>query len=337
MAARVQLRRGDMFNGPSDLIVLPCSTIPTITELVRKRLRHFRIEGPERAMQLGEVEFKPFEGNENIAGFVAFAASVEAGYSSEPEAIERIGREVGRFSTREPSVQRIAVPLLGTGAGGLSPEVAVRRLRQGFLATASDRATLNIFVLEEDVYGRLEEEFRGDHDALATAQEGNGGQEPIRVFVSYTRTDEAHATWVKELATFLRENGVDARLDVWHLRRGMNVAQWMCNELDQAHRVLLICNEEYARRADGYHGGVAWEIRLVQGDLLASPVTNSDKYVPVIRAENIDHAVPSFLRATYFFEWPEAADETAKREALLREIYRIQEQAPPLGPPRFAI
>ena len=335
MAARVQLRRGDLFSGPSDLIVLPCSTVPTVAPFVQHRLREFKIDKPKRKMKLGEVEFKPFEGNENIASFVAFAASVEGQSSSNAEAIERIGREIGLFSKKEKSVQWITAPLLGTGAGGLSNEVVVRHLRQGFLATASDRVTLNIFVLEEGPFRQLEQIFRSEHEALAVAAATR--REPIRVFISYTKTDVGHAGWVKALATFLRDNGVDARLDVWHLRRGMQLAQWMCNELDQAHRVLLICNEEYARRADGYHGGVAWEIRLVQADLLCAPEANIDKYVPVIRAVDLDGAVPAFLKGTYCFEWPEGANETEKRQQLLKEIYRIHEEAPPLGAPPFAI
>jgi TIR domain len=35
-------------------------------------------------------------------------------------------------------------------------------------------------------------------------------------FISYSRDDEAHKEWVKDLATQLRTDGVEALLDEWH-------------------------------------------------------------------------------------------------------------------------
>jgi hypothetical protein len=337
MSGRVQLRQGDMFDGPSDLIVIPCSTIPTVTPSVFDRLKHFRIDVPTAPMSLGEVVVRPFAGAENIASYVAYAASVRAGYGTEEESIEEIGRELGRISRREKGVQRIATPLLGSGAGMLSPEVVIRRLRDGFLAEGADRSTLNIFILDEHLYQRLVKGFRADREGEEPGQNASIDYPRIRVFVSYTRTTDAHAAWVKDLARYLIENGVDARLDVWDLRRGMDVAQWMCNELDLADRVILVCNEEYARKADRRHGGVGWEIRLVQGDLL-SQEGNSDKYVAVIRSADPEKSIPAFLKSSYYLGWPPTADEGKKRTELLKDIYRIQEEKPRLGqPPAFVL
>src|SRR4051812_26623736 len=114
--ATVQLKLGDMFDGPSDLIVLPCSTSGTITDFVRKRLVHHRIPYPKTGMRLGDLSVVPFEGGENIAQFVAYAASVEANSSTGP-AIRRIGEQLGDATKEWPTVRRVAAPLLGTGAG----------------------------------------------------------------------------------------------------------------------------------------------------------------------------------------------------------------------------
>jgi len=51
----VQLRLGDMFDGPSDLIVLPCSTAGTITSFVREKLVNYRIPYPRPGLILGDV------------------------------------------------------------------------------------------------------------------------------------------------------------------------------------------------------------------------------------------------------------------------------------------
>jgi hypothetical protein len=78
MGGRVKLRIGNLFDGPSDLIVLPCSTAGTITGFVARSLVDYNIPHPGVGMRLGAVEFMPFEGAENVAQFVAFAASSKA-------------------------------------------------------------------------------------------------------------------------------------------------------------------------------------------------------------------------------------------------------------------
>jgi hypothetical protein len=76
MEPSVKLRLGNLFDGPSDLIVLPCSTAGTITGFVARSLAQYSIPHPREGMKLGEIEITPFEGAENIAQYVAFAASV---------------------------------------------------------------------------------------------------------------------------------------------------------------------------------------------------------------------------------------------------------------------
>jgi hypothetical protein len=154
----------------------------------------------------------------------------------------------------------------------------------------------------------------------------------MRVFVSYTKTSDEHVEWVTRLATLLRENGINSRLDEWHLELGSDVAQWMTNEVDQANRVLLICNEEYTQRADRRHGGVGWEIRIVQGDMLFAP--EAIKYVAVVRTEDVTDGLPIFLKSSFSFHWPPSASDAQKGDELLRALYQQKKkQAPPIGPP----
>lgn len=163
-------------------------------------------------------------------------------------------------------------------------------------------------------------------------------ERPIRAFISYTQSDEVHARWVKDIATVLRENGIDARLDVWHLRPGMDVAQWMANELDLADRVVLVCDEKYTQKADRRHGGVGWEIRLVQGELLQSQADNPDKFIPLFRTESAESA-PAFLKSVLGIHCPPSGnDDRSRVQDLIKAINRAEEQAPPLGAkPSFAV
>src|SRR5262245_21319871 len=275
MAATVKLRLGDLFDGPADLIVLPCSTVGTVTGFVARSLAYHSIPHPREWMRLGEVEIMPFEGGEDIAQYVAFAASVE-GMESSTKAIEEIGVTLGAFTREQSSVRSVSAPLLGAGAGGIQSEKVVAALKAGFTGSADSAASLIIHVLHKEVFERL----RGNRQAIKGKR-----QEGVRVFISHTSKSDDAVEWVKQLALFLIDHGVQARLDKFHLRRGMDLPQWMCNELALANKVIVICDEMYKQKADGRLGGVGWETMIIQGDMANLP-SDSTKYQVVVRAED---------------------------------------------------
>jgi hypothetical protein len=159
MAATVKLRLGNLLDGPSDLIVFPCSTVGTVTGFVARSLALHSIPHPREGLRLGEVEILPFEGGENIAQYVAFAASVSMGSSA--DAIESIGTALGAFTSQQTSVRCVAAPLLGAGAGGLQSEKVVAALQRGFVGSADSRASLIVHVLDKEVFERLRSKRRG--------------------------------------------------------------------------------------------------------------------------------------------------------------------------------
>ena len=334
--ARIKLRLGDLFDGPSDLLVLPCSTGGTITNFVANHLRNFNIPFPNKRLQLGDVSFSPFEGAENIAQYVAFAASVMHNTSNNA-AIKNIGEKIGEFTTNNSSIRLISSPLLGAGAGGLQSENVVESLYNGFLLKADPDATLVINVLHNNVYERLKENFYNlfySKDSTIARKDFRTNKPPIRVFISHTSTSTSNENWIKSFATYLRENGLDARLDIWHLRPGMDLPQWMCNELQLADRVIIISDEQYAQRADGRHGGVGWETMIIQGDMSRLTVTNN-KYLVIVRSENIDAGLPLYLKTKYCLHCSEPLLEDDFKTKILQELFNV-EIAPPIGnPPLF--
>ncbi len=52
MANQVKLRWGNIFQGPSDLIILPCSTSGTVTGFVARSLVDYDIFNPRQGMLL---------------------------------------------------------------------------------------------------------------------------------------------------------------------------------------------------------------------------------------------------------------------------------------------
>ena len=154
MPGAVQLVRGDMFDGPSDLIVVPCATGGSVTAFVRERMQRFALPQVPAPMALGDLRLLPLAGADHVAQFVAYAASVLQGQRSSPEAIRHIGKELGR-ATQEQSIQIIHCPLLGSGAGHVPAETAVDELTQGFNEESKTGSVLKIFVLDQAIYEQL--------------------------------------------------------------------------------------------------------------------------------------------------------------------------------------
>ena len=96
------------------------------------------------------------------------------------------------------------------------------------------------------------------------------------MFISYAHDDQAHEDRVRELWMFLREQGIDARLDLPAAEQRQDWAQWMTQEVRDADYVLVVASPEYKRRAEGDAApdegrGVQWEARLIRGALLHRP------------------------------------------------------------------
>ena len=335
--ASIQLKLGDMFDGPSDLIVLPCSTGGTITPFVHQRLIHHCIPDPKPGMKLGDLQVLPFEGGENIAQFVGYAASVQ-GYSSNLEAIERIGEQLGKATRKWPTIRRVFAPLLGAGAGDLPSESVVEALANGFKKEAHPDGQLVVHVLHRNVFERLSS-YQAEPESQQTSQvehkstrrkSKNDNVTATRVFISYSHTSPDHERWVESLGVFLRENGIDARLDTWHLRRGMDLPQFMTNELALAERVILVSDERYADKANGRLGGVGWETMIIQGDMYKQ-ASNSTKYLVIVRSEDIDKGLPEYLKTKFVIHWVQNTEDTSNRDLMLRELYNV-ERIPRLGP-----
>lgn len=338
--------QGDMFDGPSDLIVVPCATGGSVTGFVSERMRRFALPQVPAPLALGDVRLRPLAGADNVAQFVAYAASVPQAYRQQtsPEAIRHIGKELGR-ATREESIQVIHCPLLGAGAGHLPAEMVVDELSHGFTEESEVGSVLRIFVLDQAVYERLvRRSLASREEAAPTArprlsqdeQRLTVGQIPPRVLISYTGSSPDNQQWVDDLFRYLRANGINARLDSYFLRPGMDTVQWMCNELDLADRVILVCDEQYAARADRRHGGVGWETMIVQGDMYADmyrdrPEDAPVKYIPVVRSALLQTGLPTYLRTKLALHFPPGHPEGEVRRKLLDEIRQTGPAIPPVA------
>jgi hypothetical protein len=164
------------------------------------------------------------------------------------------------------------------------------------------------------------------------SEPGATGAEPEApvVFISYSHDTPTHKKWVGDLASRLVENGVEVILDQWELGLGDDVPKFMEKSVGRADRVLMICTENYVRKADDGKGGVGYEAMVVTGELVRKLETN--KFVPVIRQSGSEALVPKSVGTRLHVNLSEGQNFEEEFEKLLREIHSApQVRKPQLG------
>ena len=157
-----------------------------------------------------------------------------------------------------------------------------------------------------------------------------------RVFISYSHDSEIHKSWVLDLATYLRENGIDALLDQWDLELGDDLPSFMESGIRDTDRVLIICTDMYVQKANDGAGGVGYEKTIASAEMLLSG--NDDrKFVPIIRNVERPDKLPTFLGAKLYMDLSEGLDTPENREHLLRRLHEIAPNKPPVGVSPFLV
>lgn len=139
-----------------------------------------------------------------------------------------------------------------------------------------------------------------------------------KVFVSYSHDTQDHKKWVMDLATRLRNSGIDAIIDQWELRPGDDLPHFMETHLASADRVIMICTERYVEKANSGSGGVGYEKMIITSDLLSK--IDSNKVVPIVK-QNSSNEVPTFLKSKLYIDFSKADDYELSFDDLVRSIH----------------
>ncbi|HFQ5300942.1 TPA: toll/interleukin-1 receptor domain-containing protein [Vibrio vulnificus] len=139
-----------------------------------------------------------------------------------------------------------------------------------------------------------------------------------KVFISYSHDDQSHKKWVLDLATRLRNFGVDAILDQFRLGLGSDLAGFMEKELEQADRVIMVCTEKYVEKANAGKGGVGYEKMILTAEYMNK--VDSTKVIPLIRQQG-SRDVPTFLKTKLHIDFSKEDDFELMFDELVREIH----------------
>ena len=139
-----------------------------------------------------------------------------------------------------------------------------------------------------------------------------------KAFLSYSHDTLEHKKWVLDLAIRLRNNGIESIIDQWSLGPGDDLPHFMEQNLAAADRVLMVCTENYVKKANSGAGGVGYEKMIVTADLLKR--IDSNKVIPVIRQAGT-HEVPTFLGSKLYVDFSRDDQMEAAFDDLVRNIH----------------
>lgn len=144
------------------------------------------------------------------------------------------------------------------------------------------------------------------------------------VFISYTHDDAEHRVWVESLARDLNYNGIRVALDQWDLTGGADLFHFMETGIADSEFVLAACTPPYKAKADNRTGGGGFETRIAAA-LLADNLL-AKKFIPLLRRGNATEAIPTYLRAAYYYDFSKGADYEVTLRQLLEGLYRLEKR-----------
>ncbi len=152
---------------------------------------------------------------------------------------------------------------------------------------------------------------------------------PPTAFISYSWDDEAHKAWVKDFATRLRGDGIDAKLDRWEAVPGDQLPAFMEQAIRENDFVLILCTPKYKVRSELRKGGVGYEGDIMTGELLTTG--NQRKFIPILRDGDPGTALPNWLQGKYRIDLRGNPYSDEQYKDLTTTLLNGREQPPPVG------
>jgi hypothetical protein len=151
-----------------------------------------------------------------------------------------------------------------------------------------------------------------------------------RVFVSYSWDNDLHKKWVIKLATHLRQDGVDVRLDYWDAQPGDLLPEFMEQQVRDADNVVIVCTPNYKRRSEARKGGVGYEGSIITSEIFAHQ--NHRKFIPVLASGSWRQSAVSWLIGKSYLDLGNPDNYATGYKELLTTLLGARPKAPLLGP-----
>ncbi len=144
-----------------------------------------------------------------------------------------------------------------------------------------------------------------------------------KLFISYSWSTPEHETWVLNLATELRESGIDVILDKWDLKEGHDAFAFMEKMVSDPdiQKVAIICDRLYSEKADSRKGGVGTEAQIISPEIYQKEDQN--KFVAIVSETNADGKpyLPVYYKSRIYIDLSDSDLFSSNFEQLLRWVY----------------
>lgn len=148
--------------------------------------------------------------------------------------------------------------------------------------------------------------------------------ESPKVFISYSWTSPEHEQLVLDLATQLRDVGIDAILDKWDLREGEDADKFMERMVadPEVKKVLIICDRKYAEKSNKRQGGVGTEAQIISRKVYEQ----QDEHKFVVASFELDEntgkpIVPIYYSSRKYIDFTDGNRYAEKFEELVRWVF----------------
>ena len=154
-----------------------------------------------------------------------------------------------------------------------------------------------------------------------------------KVFISYSWKPRSNKIIVTELAERLTNDGIHVILDDWDLKEGQDKFHFMEQMVNDetVDKVLLVCNKEYAQKANKKQGGVGIESLIISDEIYSQ--VEQTKFIPIVMEyENDKPCLPTFVKSRIYIDLSNEDVYEDNYDKLIRNIFNKPiSKRPPIG------
>ena len=149
-----------------------------------------------------------------------------------------------------------------------------------------------------------------------------------KVFISYSWESKDHSDWVNSLADKLLADGIEAIIDSYDVSPGDRLPKFMESSIKDSDYVIIICTEEYKRKANNREKGVGYESHIISAELYNNH--NDRKFIPIIRQGDFNTAIPTYLDGKLAIDLRGNPFNETSYKDLIASIFKV-EKKPKVG------
>ena len=145
-----------------------------------------------------------------------------------------------------------------------------------------------------------------------------------KVFISYAWESKEHSDWVKSLADKLLSDGIEAIIDSYDVSPGDRLPKFMESSIRDSDYVIIICTEEYKRKANNREKGVGYESHIISAELYNNH--NDRKFIPIIRQGDFNTALPTYLNGKLAIDLRGNPFNEESYKDLIASIFKVKKK-----------